>query len=154
VQRRIIDLLSQLGVCCSYKTVLEASKKISQISREEVAALSSRPDSVTAYDNFEQTLGVKGERRGDHSEFYSVTTGEVLLGREIPSNGLSQDMLNPSSTLMYPQLMNAPGMRVDTVEIQVGGCSIIHHFHRPSHAEMNPTDSEVLYRHSAKSCLS
>ena len=79
VQRRVIDLLSRLGVCCSYPTVLEASKRISRIAKGQVTALGSRPGCITAYDNFEQTLGVKGQRISDHSEFYSVTTGEVLV---------------------------------------------------------------------------
>lgn len=119
VQKRIINLLSQLGVCCNYRTVIDASKRISQISKDEVRALGSCSQSVTAYDNFEQTLGVKGQRIGENSEFYSVTTGEVLLGREIPAKGLSRDMLNPSVVLTYPQLIGAPGMKADTVEDKV-----------------------------------
>lgn len=119
VRRRVIEILAKLGVSCSYDTTLKTSKRISQLSKKEVTALGSRPKAVTAYDNFEQTLGVKGERIGQHNEFYSVTTGHVLLGREMPIDGLSQGMLNPSKIMTYPQLFNAPGMKVDALEVKV-----------------------------------
>jgi hypothetical protein len=41
-----------------------------------------------------------------------------LLGREIPIDGSSQAMLNPSTAITYPQLFNAP-MKVDTLEVKV-----------------------------------
>jgi hypothetical protein len=62
VQRRIIDLFSRLGVCCGYKAVLTASKRVSEdVSKGEIATSpGSCPESVAAYDNFEQSLGMKG----------------------------------------------------------------------------------------------
>jgi hypothetical protein len=93
VKRRVVEVLAKLGVSCGYDTALRTSRRISQLSRGELTALGSQPNAVTAYDNFEQTLGVKGERIGQHHEFYSVTTGQVLLGRETSIDGLSQAML-------------------------------------------------------------
>jgi hypothetical protein len=119
VQRRIIDLFSRLGVCCGYKAVLAASKRVSEVSKGEIATLGSCPESVTAYDNFEQSLGVKGQRLGENGEFHSVTTGEVLLGREMPPGGLFRNMFKRFVPLRSPQLFCAPGSKKDATEAQV-----------------------------------
>jgi hypothetical protein len=116
VKRRVIEVFAKLGVSCGYNTALRTSKRISQL---KLTALGSQPNAVTAYDNFEQTLGVKGGRIGQHHEFYSVTTGQVLLGRETSIDRLSQVMLNPSEIITYPQLFNALGMKVDSLLISM-----------------------------------
>lgn len=72
VQRRIIDLFSRLGVCCGYKAVLAASKRVSEVSKAEIATTPGPYlESVAAYDNFEQSLGMKGRCLGENGEFHS-----------------------------------------------------------------------------------
>lgn len=55
--------------------------------------------SVTAYDNFERTEGVKEQRVDHQGTFHSVTTGQVIQGIEIRLGGLQQDMLNSRATI-------------------------------------------------------
>ena len=122
VQARTIDLCHKIGLCEGYKTILRVSKEVSGVHQEVVRDIGSTPTSVTAYDNFEQTFGVKGQRLDDNSEFHSVTTGEVLHGREMPPSGLTQSMLYPSISLKAPHLVRGPGMELDLPRKQVRCC--------------------------------
>ena len=75
--------------------------------------------SVTAYDNFEQTEGVKEQRFDNQGAFRSITTGQVLQGFEIPSGGLRQEMLDPHAALSATAIFQAPGNQNDAIERQV-----------------------------------
>jgi hypothetical protein len=119
VQARTINLCHTIGLCGGYKTTLKVSKEVSKVHQEVVRDIGSTPTCVTAYDNFEQTFGVKGQRIDDNSEFHSVTTGEVLQGREMPPGGLTQAMLRPHFSLKASHLGRGPGMKLDLPRKQV-----------------------------------
>ena len=125
VQARTINLCHKIGLCGGYKTILRVSKEVSGVHQEVVRDIGSTPTCITAYDNFEQTFGVKGQRIDDNSEFYSVTTGEVLHGREMPPGGLTQSMLHPNFSLKASHLARGPGMKLDRARKQVRYLGIV-----------------------------
>lgn len=119
VKSKEIDLLSRLGVTVSYKTVHPILEKVAEQEAVEVARQGSAEDSIMAYDNFEQMEGVKAQRIDDNIAFHSVTTGLVLRGSDIPRGGLTQNMLNRSSPLKIEQVLLAPGLRMDDLELRI-----------------------------------
>lgn len=119
VKRRQLELLGQFGLSVSYHTILKTIKKQSEEATVRVIAMGQSDASVTAYDNFEQTEGVKEQRLDNQRAFRSVTTGQVLQGLEIPSGGLRQEMLNPHAALSATAIFQAPGNQNDAIERQV-----------------------------------
>ncbi len=122
VKRRQLELLGQFGLSVSYHTILNTIKKQSEEAAIRVTAMGQSDASVTAYDNFEQTEGVKEQRLDNQGAFRSVTTGQVLQGLEIPSGGLRQDMLDPHAALSATAIFQAPGNQDDAIERQVSQC--------------------------------
>jgi hypothetical protein len=108
-KRRLIELMNRLGVSISYPAINAAVKAISEKAKKDIAHAGSAEDSITAYDNFEQTMGVKEQRIGNNSEFNSVTTGEVIQGRDIPHGGLHQNMVDSEVELSISDIIFAPG---------------------------------------------
>lgn len=119
IKQRQLELLGQFGLSVSYHTILNIIKKQSEKAAVQVAAMGQSDASVTAYDNFEQTEGVKEQRLDHQGAFHSVTTGLMLQGLEIPSGGLRQNMLNPQATLHATAIFLAPGNQDDAIERQV-----------------------------------
>jgi hypothetical protein len=74
---------------------------------------------VAAYDNFEHMEGVKQQRIDSNSTFKSVTTGEIIQGREMPPEGFQQNMLDPTVRLRTSEVLFAPGNMADDMECQV-----------------------------------
>ncbi|KAI9747215.1 MAG: hypothetical protein M4579_007504 [Chaenotheca gracillima] len=92
-------------------------KRISETAKGDVRELGRMPDSFTVYDNFEQTMGVKEQQLGSNSEFHSVTTGLVIKDREMPPEGLRQDMLKPTVRLQARDIYLADGNQMDNVHL-------------------------------------
>lgn len=61
-RRHGLDMLHGMGVCCSYQVINSAIKEISKKAADHVAALGQQPNVITAYDNFEYTMGVRQQR--------------------------------------------------------------------------------------------
>lgn len=101
-RRHVIDLLHNMGVCCSYEVITGMIKEISKRAADRIAAIAERATVITAYDNFEYTVGVRQERVDDNSAFKSVTTGLAFDGLYIPSGGLTQSMLDSNFKLTVP----------------------------------------------------
>ncbi|KAI9848989.1 MAG: hypothetical protein M1837_005880 [Sclerophora amabilis] len=118
-RKRIIDLLSQLGICTGYRVTLANVKKVSELAKEDIRRLGQADDSISVYDNFEQTDRVWEQQINDNSEFHSVTTGEVIAGREMPSGGLRQDMLDPTVRISREDVVFSEGNYRDETLIQI-----------------------------------
>jgi hypothetical protein len=97
-------------------TIKKQSKKVAvRVTRQSDA-------SVTAYDNFEQTEGVKKQRLDNQGTFRSVTTGQVFQGLEIPFDDLRQNMLDSYATLSATTIFQASSNQDDAIERQVSQC--------------------------------
>ncbi|KAI9776733.1 MAG: hypothetical protein M1839_009377 [Geoglossum umbratile] len=116
VKRRQLDVLAQFGITMSYDTIKRVVKTLADRGQDSIAITASTPGVITAYDNFEQMEGVKEQRMDSNSTFKSVTTGEIMEGRDIPDGGLQQSMLDPTVQLDIGQVVWAPGNRADDVE--------------------------------------
>jgi hypothetical protein len=119
VKRRQLDVLHQLGLCCSYHKILQAISNQCDQSAAAVAQDGQQPTVVTAYDNFEQMEHVKEQRIDNQNSFHSVTTGVMVEGIEMPATGLAQNMLNSDVRLEVEDIFNAPGNTTDDLEGQV-----------------------------------
>ena len=122
IKRRQLEALSQLGLCCSYRTTMRAIKKKNEESARRVAAQGNSPSVVTAYDNFEQMEHVKEQRLDNQSSFRSVTTGQCIQGIEMPPGGLQQSMLHSSVELQLKDIFFSAGNQADTIENEVRFC--------------------------------
>ena len=114
-----IDLLAHFGISASYKTVQRALKSQRDCEAIKVASMGSSEWAVTTYDNFEQVEGVKSQRLDNNSTFFSVTTGEVLQGVDIPPGGLRQDMFDKTVQLGINDVLFTPGNKNDELENDV-----------------------------------
>ncbi len=119
VKRQQLELLNQLGLVVSYKTIIRAVKQQSTQAAAQVERMGQSNVAVTAYDNFEVMEGVKEQRVDHQGTFHSVTTGQVIQGIEIPPGGLRQDMLNPEVEICASDILLAPGNRDDNINHQV-----------------------------------
>ncbi|KAI9780358.1 MAG: hypothetical protein M1839_006781 [Geoglossum umbratile] len=122
---RLIELMNHLGVSISYQAVIPAVKAILEKAKNNIAHAGSAEDSITAYDNFEQTMGVKEQRIGDNSEFNSVTTGEVIQGHDIPCGSLHQNMVDSEVELSIADVIFAPGNLTGGIQAKISNFIIL-----------------------------
>ncbi|KAI9845965.1 MAG: hypothetical protein M1837_004371 [Sclerophora amabilis] len=108
-RKRIINLLITLANV----------KKVSELAKKDIQRFGQADDSISVYDNFEQTDGVWEQRIDDNSEFHLVTTGEVIARREMPTGGLRQDMLDPTVRMNRDEIVFSEGNRRDETSIQI-----------------------------------
>jgi len=109
LKRRQLELLSHYGISVSHQLIIRVVKQLSERATDGLAAAGKLDSAITAYDNFEQIEGVKEQRVENQSKFYSVTTGKLVQGIEIPPGGLRQDMLSPQVKLRARDVLFAPG---------------------------------------------
>jgi hypothetical protein len=76
VKRQQIELLGELGLAVSYKTITQVIKEQSDQAAMQVKGMGQCDACVTAYDNFEVMEGVKEQQVDHQSTFHSVTTRE------------------------------------------------------------------------------
>jgi hypothetical protein len=119
VKRRQLELLSRLGLVCSYHTITATIKKRTDQAAVEVAAKGQEPTVVTAYDNFEQMEHVREQRVDNENSFHSVTTGQLIQGIEMPAGGLQRSMLDSNICLYPTDIFNSPGNQYDYLEAKV-----------------------------------
>ena len=100
VRSRAIDMFCKLGVSRSSDFIAKKYAAMQETGESKVRALSHSNSAVFAYDNFEFTVGRRGERVGDRKTFHSITTALVTKGRLIPEEGLTQSMWRPDVCMM------------------------------------------------------
>lgn len=99
VKKRIVDILSSIGLCVSYTTVQETLKSLTAVGQRRLLAFATDPTINIAHDNFEFTENPSGERLGQRKTFVSLTNGVVFQGRYLPSEGLHQNSWRPDIPL-------------------------------------------------------
>lgn len=115
-RRHFIELFHNMRVCCSYDVILNNIREISRIASKQIVAIGKHANTITAYDNFEYTMGVQQQHVDDKSTFHSVTTGLAFNGQYIPPNGLSQRMHNPSFELDVQKLFQTDAFIADEID--------------------------------------
>ena len=111
--------MSGLGVCEGYHTTNKLEDAIAADALEHLATAGKRPDIVVVYDNFDYKENVTHQRLGDTGTMRNVTTGKLIYGRFMPSDGLRQDMLNEEVRLPFKDVLLAPGNIYDETQKQI-----------------------------------
>ncbi|KAI9652759.1 MAG: hypothetical protein M1829_001479 [Trizodia sp. TS-e1964] len=114
-----IQFFHKLGVCIGYTKVMEAVDDLSKDALADILACGRSALAVTAYDNFELSMGVKGQRVNENGTFHSVTTGEVIEGADIPVEGLDRAFLDRSYQLGPRDVMFSPGNTDQSTEKEI-----------------------------------
>lgn len=70
-RRHFIELFHNMRVCCSYDVILNNIREISRIASKQIVAIGKHANTITAYDNFEYTMGVQQQHVDDKSTFHS-----------------------------------------------------------------------------------
>jgi hypothetical protein len=91
-KRRVIELLYQIGITVGYKLVLTVFRELSASQRASLRIIRQTNDFLVTWDNFEQMRQVKHQRLDNKSEFFSVTTAQILKSTWMPEEGLKQFM--------------------------------------------------------------
>ena len=94
-RKRVIDVLCELGVCCSWSTAQSVEKRLVQHARAQAAKIGSKDNCMLTYDNFDFSIGRSREYLGNRKAFRSITTSIAVLGQKIPIEGLKQCMWRP-----------------------------------------------------------
>ena len=102
-----------------------------------ILQLGQRPDRITAWDNFEVNERIKHETFVRQSKFHSVTTGQVLKGREIPSGGLLKSWYNPHAPLDWERYLLSIGPCRDSLSDDITTFFISDAIKRAFPAEFN-----------------
>ena len=105
VQKRIVDIMSSIGLCASYLTVQDVLKVVTNVGRKQVSLLGRNPCANMAYDNFDFLEYRLGERIGDKKKFHSITNGIIFIGHYMEQNGLRQSTWHPDRLFQIPSLL-------------------------------------------------
>jgi hypothetical protein len=107
LRRKGIDILNQLGICCSYNRLRRSQTRQMQRTQIEIRDMRSIPSLNITINNCDIADGINEERMGDHGTHTSATTGLVNRGIEIPENGLTQNMLNSQYRVKTADIVSA-----------------------------------------------
>jgi len=118
-KRRVQQTLSGLGVSETYQTITKLNDAIAADAVEHLATAGKRPDVIVVYDNFDYKENVKHQRGGDTGTMRNVTTGKLIYGRCMPSDGLRQNMLKEEVRLPLRRIVLAPGNIYDSTQKQI-----------------------------------
>ena len=119
-KRRAIDMLSALGVCCSWSTAQDVMKNLTSKAEEQVRFVGSLPNTLVTYDNFDFSVGRSTEYLGNRKQFQSITTSIAVLGNRIPYRGLHQNMWRPSVPLRVSDVWSVNTKKNQTFEEVTG----------------------------------
>ena len=91
-KKRVIDLFSTLGVCCSYITTQNIIKGLVARAEHQVRALRIASNIIKTYNNFEFSEYRSAERIGNRKVFRSITTTLLFRDIIIPADSLKQNI--------------------------------------------------------------
>lgn len=92
VKKRIINVLSSIGLCISYTSVLEYQRGQTNVGIKRIALMARDPRVIIDYNNFDFLDILSGERINDRKTFISLTNGALIIGRNIRQTGLKQSI--------------------------------------------------------------
>lgn len=77
-KRRVMECLYHTRIIVGYKAVLNIFQQLSKYQKTRLRELGRDENFVLMYDNFEQTVKIKDQRMNNKSEFFSVTTAQII----------------------------------------------------------------------------
>ncbi len=105
VKKRIVDVLSSIGLCASYSTLQECLKGLADVGQNRLLVLAKDPTMNLAHDNFDFPDKPSGERLGDRKTFVSLTNGIIFKGHYMHQGDLKQSSWHPERLLSASQLL-------------------------------------------------
>lgn len=93
VKRRLIEVLNNMGLVCSYRTVQRLIVKNARAQIDAAKEMAKDEQTYLAYDNFNRQVLRKDQILSDVNEQVNMTTSFIARNPEIPATGLKKDML-------------------------------------------------------------
>ncbi|KAG0014502.1 hypothetical protein BGZ82_001737 [Podila clonocystis] len=89
--KRLIQLLSMLGLCMSYSSTTRCLKSLAQDNIKLVRRAANRKPVIFLYDNFNRKVTHRHQRKDNQDFFESATTGTIVLGEDLGEERLPDD---------------------------------------------------------------
>ena len=130
VKRRVIEMLSGLGICHSYwkanralHDVADAARvctatiqlldQLSHILQNKIKELAKHPQAVVVYDNINFKDTKCDEHVGHKATMQAMTTASIIHCPFLPDNGLTQSMHDATVQLDLENIFSSPGLSED-----------------------------------------
>ncbi|KAK0123584.1 hypothetical protein ONS96_000425 [Cadophora gregata f. sp. sojae] len=110
VKRRVVEVLSGLGICHSYQTGNTTMKELAALAKTRLPPLGRNPQSIIVYDNINFQDNKRDEVLGHVKTQEAMTTAAIIICPEIPITGLTQSMHNPTVPLAWKDIVFSPGI--------------------------------------------
>ncbi|KAF9100360.1 hypothetical protein BGX27_000439 [Mortierella sp. AM989] len=89
--KRLIQLLSMMGLCMSYTSTTQCLKSLARDSGKLVRKASSKKPVIFLYDNFNRKVTHRHQRKDNQDFFESATTGTIVIGENLGEERLPDD---------------------------------------------------------------
>ncbi|KAG0306698.1 hypothetical protein BGZ99_001705 [Dissophora globulifera] len=89
--KRLIQLLSMMGLCMSYTTTTRCLKSLARDSIKAMQRAASKKPVIFLYDNFNRRVTHRHQRKDNQDYFESATTGTIVIGEELGEERLPND---------------------------------------------------------------
>lgn len=112
VKRRVVELLSGLGVCHRYTSGNRLLNEIAILAKAKIREMKNDPRLVVVYDNINFKDTVRDEHMGHRATMEALTTSCLTLCDDIPlDTGLLQSMHDPCRyQLSLEDIFDSPSM--------------------------------------------
>ena len=117
--RRALTLLNKLGVTESYQTLLDAKKDLAEYHQEQLKGIGQRRDIIFAWDNFNWQERVRHQSVGHTHRMHSVTTARVIIARDVPKEGLTQEDFTRNGQFDFDDFAEASGLKDDDLSTDI-----------------------------------
>ncbi|KAI1288591.1 hypothetical protein EDD11_009897 [Mortierella claussenii] len=89
--KRLIQLLSMMGLCMSYTSTTKCLKSLARDSAKSIWRVARRKPVIFLYDNFNRKVTHRHQRKDNQDFFESATTGTIVVGEPLGEERLPDD---------------------------------------------------------------
>ncbi|KAI1299938.1 hypothetical protein EDD11_006358 [Mortierella claussenii] len=89
--KRLIQLLSMMGLYMSYTSTTKCLKSLAQDSAKSIWRVARRKPVIFLYDNFSRKVTHRHQRKDNQDFFESATTGTIVVGESLGEERLPDD---------------------------------------------------------------
>ncbi|KAF1936288.1 hypothetical protein EJ02DRAFT_387630, partial [Clathrospora elynae] len=110
VHRRVVETLQGLGLCHSHHHANLFMDSVAKHASAHLLREGRLAQAVVAYDNINFADRKRDEEAGHSVAFRSYTNAMQVICKDLPANGLTQDMHNPAIPLYLKDVVLGPGI--------------------------------------------
>ena len=118
----VMEVLHKFNICVGRSVTQRLLKEDKERGKDKIRSIGRRANTVIHYDNLEQLQKVRNQRLENLDNFLSVTTGYVVQGLRMKTQGLRSNMMDYDKPLRLHHVLDHPGLKFNSPKMREVSC--------------------------------